>query len=250
MKLSSLLYAASFMLGTGQTLSGQAAQPKWADTVSREIDRAYASGDLAKIQTARALSERVATAFPNDGLILHYEAFALFREANIVAGRDGGDATPLFKRAASILEQSLKLRPLAESHVLLASIDGQLIAKDPSRGMELGMASQQSIGAALGLGPKNPRVSLVRGQGAIYTPAEYGGGVKVAEGLLQQSIAQFDKDVPKPGEPSWGKAEAHVWLGIVYQQMNDSAKAAVEFRKALDIDPNFVWAKTLASTPR
>ena len=247
MTLSSTLRAVLLVAATYRSASAQSAPPKWADTLSREIDAAESSGDLARIQAARALSERVATAFPNDGLILHYEAFALWREATMLSSRDGRDATPLFNRAASLLEQSIKLRPLAESHVLLSSIDGQLIAKDASRGMELGMASQQSTMAALTLGPNNPRVSLVRGQGALYTPVEYGGGVKVAEGLLKQAITQFEKDTPKPGEPSWGKAEAHVWLGLVYQQMNDNAKAAAEFRTALQIDPTFAWAKSLAA---
>lgn len=250
MKRSFMLPVAVLAVGAFSPVSAQSAPPKWADTLSHEIDAAESSGDLARVQAARALSERVATAFPNDGLILHYEAFALWREATLISSRDGRDATTLFNRAAALLEQSIKLRPLAESHVLLASIDGQLIAKDPSRGMELGMASQQSIMAALSLGPTNPRVSLVRGQGALYTPAEYGGGARIAEQLLKQSIAQFEKDSPKPGEPSWGKAEAHVWLGIVYQQMNDNAKAVAEFKTALQIDPTFAWAKSLASGSR
>src|SRR5262249_29692478 len=154
------------------TASAQNAPQKWADTVRHEVDAAYLSGDLAKMHAARALSERVATAFPNDGLILHYEAFAIYREATMESAK-GSDVTPQFVRAQSIFEASLKSHPLAETHVLLSAIDGQLIAKDPSRGMDLGMASQASISTAQGMGPNNPRVSLVRGQGAIYTPAEY-----------------------------------------------------------------------------
>jgi tetratricopeptide (TPR) repeat protein len=244
MRLTSTLFLASAIAGASAPASAQNAPLKWADTVRHEIDAAYLSGDVAKIQAARALSERVATAFPNDGLVLHYEAFAIYREATMLSAR-GTDAAPQFVRAQAIFEKSLKSHPLPETHVLLSSIDGQLIAKDPSRGMELGMASQASISAAQGLGPNNPRVTLVRGQGAIYTPPEYGGGLKIAEELLKQSIAQFDKDAPKPGEPSWGKAEAHAWLGMVYQQMNDKAKAAAEFKTAMEVDPSFTWPKTL-----
>ena len=44
---------------------------------------------------------------------------------------------------------------------------------------------------------------------------------------------------------SWGKAEAHVWLGQVYEQMKERDKAAAEYTTALEIEPGFVWAKNL-----
>ena len=194
---------------------------------------------------ARALAERVATAFPNDGLILHYEAFALYREGSQMLGTGGGSPTPIFQRAQAIFEKSLKLRPLAETHALMSSIDGQLIQVDPSRGMELGMASSASTNAALSMAPNNPRVWMIRGISAIYTPAEYGGGIKIAQEQLQHAVELFDKDAPKPGEPAWGKAEVHVWLGQVYEKMNDKAKAAAEYQAALAVAPGYSWAKGL-----
>src|SRR5262245_87270 len=237
--------AATLFLGA-LTAQAQTAPAKWADTISHEIDQAAISGDPAKLAAARALAERVATAFPDDGLILHYQAFALYREAMLMVGK-GGDASAQLQRALTILEKSLKRRPLAEAHVLMSSIDGQLIARDPSRGMELGMASQASTTAAMSLAPTNPRVWLVRGQGAIFTPPEYGGGLKPAEEQLKRAIELFAKDAPKPGEPSWGKAEAHAWLGQVYAQMGDKAKAAEEYKAALAIAPDYAFAKSLVA---
>jgi tetratricopeptide (TPR) repeat protein len=165
----------------------------------------------------------------------------------VLASR-GTDAAPIFQRAKDILERSLKLHPLPETHAVISSIEGQLIAKDPSRGMELGMAASASIAAALALGPNNPRVWLIRGLSAIYTPAEYGGGLRLAEEQIKKSIELFAKDAPKPGEPSWGNAEAHIWLGQVYQQLKDNARAAVEYNAALEIEPEFAWAKALAGS--
>jgi tetratricopeptide (TPR) repeat protein len=100
----------------------------------------------------------------------------------------------------------------------------------------------------LALGPNNPRVWLIRGLSAIYTPAEYGGGLRLAEEQIKKSIELFAKDAPKPGEPSWGNAEAHIWLGQVYQQLKDNARAAVEYNAALEIEPEFAWAKALAGS--
>ena len=239
--LPALLFGAA-----GSVASAQIAPVKWADSVSTEIDRAALSGDLAKVDAAAALASRVATAYPNDGLMLHYQGFAVYRQG-IAHTFAGHEVTPLFVQAQDLLQRSLKLRPLAETHMLLASIDGQLIAKDPSRGMELGMASQQSTSAAMELGPNNPRVWLLRGQGAIFTPPEYGGGLPAAQERLEHAIELFAKDTPKPGEPSWGKAEVYVWLGQVYAKEGDKTKAAAMYAKALEIAPDYGFAKALAA---
>jgi tetratricopeptide (TPR) repeat protein len=109
------------------------------------------------------------------------------------------------------------------------------------------MASQASSSAAITMGPSNPRVWLLRGQGAIFTPPEYGGGLKPAEEQLKRAIELFAKDAPKPGEPSWGRAEAYAWLGQVYEKSGDKAKAAESYKAALAIAPDFGFAKGLAA---
>ncbi len=228
----------------GSTAAAQNAPAKWPDTLRTEIDRAFIGGEMPKIQAARALAERVATAYPDDALIQHYLGFALYREATLVMGQNG-NATPLLERAKTALEKSIKARPLAESHILMSSIFGQLIGNDGSRAMELGMAAGASAGAAMAMGRNNPRVFLISGVNAMYTPPEYGGGLKLAEEQLKKAIDLFAKDAPKPGEPSWGRAEAHVWLGQVYQAMKDKTRAAAEYNAALAIEPSFSWAKLL-----
>ncbi|MEP6493986.1 MAG: tetratricopeptide repeat protein [bacterium] len=251
MKRASILFVAATLVGGYTRANAQAnaqanAPAKWADTISTEIEKAQMAGDDAKLAAAVALANRVATAFPTDGLILHYQGYAIYRQGLLQMGR-GGDASALFEQARGILERSLKARPLPETHGLLSSIDGQLIAKSPNRAMELGMASQASQSAALSIGPKSPRVWLLRGQGAIFTPPEYGGGLSVAEGQLKHAIELFASDAPKPGEPSWGKAEAYAWLGQVYEKQGDKAKAASFYKQAIDIAPNYGYAKMLSS---
>jgi tetratricopeptide (TPR) repeat protein len=246
MKYTHSLVAAALGFGAISANAQGAAPAKWADTISKEIEKAQIGGDVTKIAAARALAERVATAYPDDGLILHYHAFAIYREAMTGLGR-GADPSALLERAQSIFAKSLEKRPLAETHALMSSIDGQMIAKDPSRAMELGIASQSSSNAALSLGRDNPRVWLLRGQGAIFTPPEYGGGLKQAEEQLKRAIELFAKDAPKPGEPSWGRPEAYVWLGQVYEKSGDKTKAAESYKAALGIAPDFAFAKILAA---
>jgi tetratricopeptide (TPR) repeat protein len=218
---------------------------KWADTISAEIEKAQIAGDSAALAAAVVLASRVAIAYPTDGLILHYQGYALYRQALIEQQRQ--DASPTFERAREILSKSLNTRILPETHILLSAIDGQLIGRNPARAMELGMQSQAATTSALRSGPANPRVWLVRGQGAIFTPSEYGGGLDLAEEYLKRSIELFSSDSPKPGEPAWGKAEAFVWLGQVYERKGDKTKAAEMYKKAVEVSPSYRWAQSLAA---
>jgi tetratricopeptide (TPR) repeat protein len=246
MKCSSLVLLTALFAAAPVAARAQNAPAKWADTIGTEVERAQIGGNLAAVDAAAALATRVATAYPNDGLILHYQGYAIYRQgiSHMAAGQD---ATAYFTRAQDLLERSLKSHPLPETHMLLASIDGQLIAKDPSRAMELGMASQASSSTAMVLGPRNPRVWLLRGQGAIFTPPEYGGGLDAAEEQLQHAIELFAKDAPKAGEPNWGKAETYVWLGQVYAKKGDKAKASAAYQQALALAPGYGYAKMLAA---
>jgi tetratricopeptide (TPR) repeat protein len=241
-RLILLTSLAAVPLAAQQTI----APPKWADTVAAEIEKAQLANDSARIAAAVALASRVAIAYPNDGLILHYQGYALYRQALFV--EQTGDPTPIFERAHGILSKSLDRRILPETHSLLSAIDGQMIGRNPGRAMELGMQSQSSTASALRSGPANPRVWLIRGQGAMFTPSEYGGGLDVAEEYLKHSVELFAADAPKPGEPAWGKAEAYAWLGQVYEKKGDKTKAAEMYRKAIDASPNYRYAQALAAS--
>ena len=221
------------------------APPKWADTIAAEIEKAQLANDSTRLAAAVALASRVAIAYPSDGLILHYQGYALYRQALFVQRTQ--DATPIFERAHDILSKSLNHRILPETHILLSSIDGQLIGRNPGRAMELGMQSQGSTNAAIRSGPANPRVWLIRGQGAMFTPSEYGGGLNAAEEYLKRSVELFASDAPKPGEPAWGKAEAFAWLGRVYEKKGDKTKAAEMYKKAIDASPSYRYAQALAA---
>ena len=58
--------------------------------------------------------------------VLHYQGYAIYRQAMLVMGRGGIESALLQSR--DILERSLKTRPWRDAQ-LLSSIDGQLIAK-------------------------------------------------------------------------------------------------------------------------
>ena len=246
--LSTMILSATLVLPSAVTsqaapLTGAA---KLADSAARVIDRAYFAADLAALQGARTLLDRALVTFPKDPLLLHYQGYELYREAVLLEGlRRGPEAAPLVEKARTALEQSIAGRPMPETHALLSSVLGQMIGADASLGMTLGPLSGQEMEAAVAAGPLNPRVWILRGISSFYTPEEYGGGVSIAETQLNRAVALLAVDHPVSPEPSWGHAEAYAWLGQVLQKENKTADAAAAYNKALALEPNFVWVKTV-----
>jgi tetratricopeptide (TPR) repeat protein len=244
--LFSLVFVASLAplpasLCQAPALTGAA---KWADSAARTIDRAYIAGDAAGLQSARTLLDRALVAFPKDPLLLHYQGYELYREANLLQGLGrGAEAGPLVEKARAALEQSIAGKPMPESHALLSSVLGQMIGANPQLGMTLGPQSGQEMEAAVTDGALNPRVWILRGISSIFTPPEYGGSLSNAETQLNRAVALFATDHPAPAQPSWGKAEAYAWLGQVLQKENKPADAANAYNKALALEPNFMWVK-------
>jgi tetratricopeptide (TPR) repeat protein len=209
------------------------------------IARATPIGDVATLHAAQALLERALTVAPNDPWLLHYLGFALYREATLRMGRDDQDAVPLLERADSILQRSILSMPIAESHALRSAALGMMIGSNPIRGMTLGPRSGTQMERAFELAPNNPRVWLVSGIGAMNTPAMFGGGLGKAEEHLKKAIDLYRTDRPQAPHPDWGEAEAHVWLGRVYGKQGKKDLARAEYQKALAIEPNDMWTRTI-----
>lgn len=225
-----------------QALTGR---DRWADTARLEIEAAYTSGDVERVRGARALVERALAAFPNDPLLQHYYAYALHREVNLLMGRRRAqekEYRPLLEQADSVLERSAATLPLAETHALRSSVLGQLI-NNPLRGMTLGPRSSSAMDRALELGPRNPRVWLLRGVGAMFTPRMFGGGADRAEEYLRKAIALFPSDRPAPPLPAWGHAEAYVWLGQALHRQQRITDARAAYDRALELQPQNEWVR-------
>src|SRR5262245_16670407 len=168
-----------------QVQQGSAAA-KLFDSSRAVIAKALPPGDVDAIKQAEALLERAITVAPNDAWLLHYLGYALYREATLRMGKDGEDTRPLMERADSILERSIMIAAIPESHALRSGLLGMMIGTNPLRGMTLGPKSGEQMEKAVALGPNNPRVWLLRGIGAIHTPSMFGGGLDRAEQYLKK----------------------------------------------------------------
>jgi tetratricopeptide (TPR) repeat protein len=225
-----------------QTIAGR---DKWADSARVEIETATAHGDLNRIREAGALVERALTAFPDDPLLLHYLGYARYREATVMQGKkyDDKEYRPLLEAADSLLERSASKLQLPETYALRSSVLGQMIGSNPIRGVTLGPRSGNAMDRALELGPNNPRVWLLRGIGAMFTPSMFGGGVDKAEEYLNKALALFPNDRPAPPMPAWGYAEAYIWMGQVHKRRDRIDDARQAFNRALELQPDNGWVR-------
>jgi tetratricopeptide (TPR) repeat protein len=245
-----LFTSASFVASivVAQTLTAQAGTltgaSKWADSASREIEAASDAGDITRLKAAGTLLDRALIAFPNDALLLHYKGYELHREASLQEGLSHRDEIgPLLDEAQSVLERSNEIKPMPETQALLSSILGRQISIHPWKAMVLGPQSGSAMTNAIALGPNNPRVWLLRGMGAMFTPKQFGGGLENSEAYLKKAEQLFANDHPIAPAPSWGRAELYAWLGQVYEKQNKKPDAIVAYNKALEINPDMRWVK-------
>lgn len=227
-----------------QLAAQSSAAIKWADSANKLIEAGMATGQPAGLDQAIALIDRVLTVTPNESVLLHYRGYALYRKANTMMGdeKKKAEAKALLEEADDALESSIKTLAWPESYALRSSITGQMIGLgNPMSGMILGPRSESQMDKAVELGPKNPRVWMLKGVGTLYKPGMFGGGADKAEKELLKAIELFADDRPVAPAPKWGHAEAYAWLGQAYAQQNKIAEARTAYQKVLQLDPGNGW---------
>jgi tetratricopeptide (TPR) repeat protein len=209
------------------------------DRARRDLDRGSLTEDLAQVVAARALLQRLEAAYPGDPLALHYTAYALFREAELRWDAHEAQVPALLREAERLLVRSAEVRPLAETFSLLARIQGYMSAFYPRMAADLGARARGYRAEAERLGRDNPRVWLLRGQAAVYTPEVHGGGLARAEEHLLRARELFRNPPPPSLLPGWGGAEAERWLGEVYTRTGRPALARAAYARALELAPGY-----------
>ena len=185
--------------------------------------------------------------YPDDGLILHYQAYALYREATFVGAR-GKDASPILERALGILEKSAKSR-IHAGDVQSDVVDRRTAHRPRSvarNGARDGVAAASQ--AALTRGPgQSARLAESAAWGLFILRRNTAADSSRPRSISSERLRCSRKDTPKPGEPAWGRAEAFAWLGQVYEKSGDKTKAAETYKTAISIAPNYAFAKFLAA---
>ena len=248
MKVVTLIASAALLSGATTTAESQqlTGTAKWADSASREIEAANAAGDLNRLTSAAAMLDRVLIVTPNDPLLLYYRSLALYRSATLYTGlKKETEAKRALDEADLLLEQATAKSPTADALALRSSVMGLMIglSGNPLSGMTLGPKSSTLLDRAKELEPKNPRVWLIGGMSAMFTPKMFGGGTDKAEQDLRKAIALFETDRPVAPTPSWGRADAYIWLGQALQKEEKIEDARAAYQKALEIQPGYQWVQ-------
>ncbi len=137
-------------------------------------------------------------------------------------------------------EKAVSIKPAEpEAHRLLGVLCGQAISANVLAGLKYGKCAQESINKAIELDPKSAKAWMSHGVGNYYLPPAFGGGIEAAIKDFQKAIELDPKS-----------ADAHLWLGIALRKANRNADARKALAKAVQLNPNRVWAKQqLEKTP-
>jgi tetratricopeptide (TPR) repeat protein len=128
----------------------------------------------------------------------------------------------------------------AEYHRLLGQLCAQVIPANPLFGtLKYGQCARDEIKKAIQLDDKLALAYVSRGVGNYYLPSAMGGGLDLA-------LKDFDQAISL--NPSL--ADAYLWKGVTLRKAKRDAEARQAFQRALQLDPNRLWAKEqLDKTP-
>jgi len=216
-----------------------------ADSARVTIEAAVDRGDLPALEASIALLDRGLALRANDPLLRHYRGYALYRAGTMILGQLGAArARPYFDRAADALEPLARGATIPETYAVLSSVYGMQIATSRVSmlaGIRLGPKATEQMTRAIETGARNPRVWVLRGIGAFNTPSSFGGGIGKAEAYLKKGVELFATDNAAGPLPSWGRADAHVWLGQIYAKQGKREAARAEYQAALALQPRHPW---------
>jgi tetratricopeptide (TPR) repeat protein len=148
------------------------------------------------------------------------------------------------EEAEQQLLEVIKAEPQnAEALALQSTVYGQMIGTSMWKGITLGPKSSAAIGKALNLAGANPRVVLMSGVGAFFTPKMLGGGADKAEKELKRADALFSTESATKAWPNWGRLDVLAWLGQVLASRGNREGARALYTQALAAQPDFAWVK-------
>ena len=187
-----------------------------------------------------------ALAASGDPRALYQHAFAQFRALQLATWRgEARLAETAGTACVDTLERALEQEPrAAEALALEAACLGYLGATGGLRALTARLRGAARLEAAQALAPGSPRVLLVAallGYLPADAPAERRSG---ALAQFERAATLFDAvSVAAPGEPTWGAAEAWLFVGRAREERHDLLGARNAYEKALLVAPDFAGAR-------
>ncbi len=206
------------------------------------LDQARDRQDRAALARFASDARDAAAKSPNDAAAQYRAAVAASYLAEVA--QEVHDKAAAFSAAESGMgpaERAVALDPnSAEFNRVLGTLCGQAISGNGMAALKYGRCALTNVSRAIELDPKSSEAYVSHGVGYFYLPPAFGGGVDTA-------LADFQKAV----QLNPRSAEAYVWLGVALRKANRAPEARKAFEKAVELDPNRVWARQqLDKTPR
>jgi tetratricopeptide (TPR) repeat protein len=132
----------------------------------------------------------------------------------------------------------------AEGLALEAACAGYLGSLGGLRGASAQRRSEARLAAAAELAPRSPRVLLVAGMTRWFrhnaSAADHAAAREAFEGATRAFETVTASD---PGQPSWGEADAWLFVGRALEESGDLLGARNAYEKSLLIAPEFAAAR-------
>lgn len=238
---TTLLVASCLALGA-RALSAQSIPQ---DSARAQIERAVIGADWTALDrvTVQLRSASVTTAGRADAW-LHYDlAYALHRRASgLIIEEKANQAKAMLEESARVAARSRELGAGAQAQALQGAVTGQLAGASGGLTMiRLGRASFRLLDEAVAAAPNDPRVALLNGISRVNAPAFAGGGPARGDAELRRALALYAADRSRSPQPTWGRADAHIWLAIALEKQGKLPEAQAELTKALSLAPGHRW---------
>jgi Flp pilus assembly protein TadD len=220
------------------------AQP--IDSLRTVLERSIVRGDMAALDSVIARLRDEARETPENVTVQYDLGYALHRRAGAIteAGRDG-KAQPLLEEAERALARAVSLGGGGSALALRGTVTGQLAQVSGAfRAMRLGPRAFKQLDEAKELAPDDPRIALLNGMVRLRAPRAFGGGTERAEREFRRAVLLFESDGARSPAPTWGRVDAHIWLGIALAKLGRRDEARAEYAKALAMAPGHAWVTT------
>lgn len=234
-----------FLAFASSVFSEEAALDSLLPLLSSRVEKATLTSDSAGYDVVLAQCEALHARLPSNPWPLYYKSLALLNRVSAM-GEDVAKEKrrALYDAAELAAAEALKLKDDPEILALHASVlERSLSVRGGFAMMELGPRAGSEHQRAQGLAPENPRVLLAGGVSLLFKPAFVGGSPEKALKAFEKAVELFKKEVPHGEAPSWGAAEAYMWVGQAQQRLGDRTAAKAAFLKALELAPEYRYVK-------
>jgi tetratricopeptide (TPR) repeat protein len=235
---------------TISALPARAATPEELADFEAKADYAFYTEDVNALRGL--LAEGAKLSESRQPLELYQFAHAEFRLLQLARARGpAGHAEAAAEACLAALEKANEARSrFVEGLALEAACAGYLASFGGLRGLVAGRRSEARLDAARALDASNPRVLLTDGLVHWFKSDATAAERATAQRSFARAAAAFDTvAATTPGEPTWGGAEAWLFLGRALEARGELLAARDAYEKALLIAPDFAAARRRLGSP-